>query len=123
MDRESQMTDAELLQWLARNGTEVSQAELEENFPRVLAAVERNVVAKAEPYHGWFGTSWGAPINEVQPHVSTPVGEDCLFCHEPIREGDQGYVMPFNDESEGLMRVASHKRCQHRALGISEPRP
>lgn len=111
------MTDEELALWVAEHGTDTSQAELEENFPRVLAAIERN--AQPMTYRGWFGKSWGAPINEIQPHVETPVDEDCIFCHEPIVEDDQGYVMPYNDDSEGTKRVAAHKRCQHRALGVA----
>lgn len=70
------------------------------------------------PYHGWFGESWGAPINSIQPRFETPVDENCFFCREPILATDQGYVMPFDDETEGLKRVAVHKRCQHRALGL-----
>jgi hypothetical protein len=76
-------------------------------------AMQRN-----EPTHAWFGASWGAPINEIQPHVETPVAEDCFFCHEPIAPNDQGYMMPFHDDGEGFKRVFAHKRCQHRSLGI-----
>lgn len=70
----------------------------------------------------WFGASWGAPVNELTPHVDTPVDEDCLWCREPIKPDDQGYMMPFHDESEGFKWVYVHKRCQHRNLGI-ERRP
>jgi hypothetical protein len=71
-----------------------------------------------EPTHAWFGASWGAPINEIQPHTETPVDETCLFCNEPIRPDEQGYMMPFHDQAEGFTRVFVHKRCQHRALGV-----
>ena len=70
------------------------------------------------PIHAWFGASWGAPINQIQPHIATPVDEACLLCNEPILPEDQGYVMPFDDDSEGWKLIAVHKR-QHRSLGIS----
>lgn len=117
MAGETEMSDGELLTWLSENGTDISREELEAGFPRVLAAIERSELVEVESYRGWFGESWGAPINLIQPHLATPEDEDCIFCHEPILASDQGYIMPFSDV-DGLKRVAAHKRCQHRALGL-----
>lgn len=38
---------------------------------------------------GVFGT-WDAPATDGVPPMPTPVGEMCMYCHERIREGDNG---------------------------------
>lgn len=94
---------------------EIPRAEMEAGWERVLAKIERR--EELEGYRGWFGESWGAPINRVQQHLPTPENEDCAFCGEPIRPNDQGYIMPFEDV-DGLKRLAAHRRCHHIALGL-----
>lgn len=42
-----------------------------------------------------FGPPWDAPAYEESEKVATPVGRPCLDCHVPIKDGDQGYVIPF----------------------------
>ena len=39
----------------------------------------------------WFGTSWGAPVNEVTAQVPVPVGAPCQFCEEPILAEESGW--------------------------------
>jgi hypothetical protein len=48
----------------------------------------------------WFGTPWPrpalrAPVCEIDAdRVETPVGEECLFCHETIQPTDRGVLIP-----------------------------
>jgi hypothetical protein len=66
--------------------------------------------------HRWFGTSWGAPVCRDEPQVATPVGQPCVHCGEPIRDGDQGVVMPCG-EADGSWRVAPlHVECHLRMI-------
>lgn len=51
---------------------------------------------------GWFGDSWGAPVNESARHLPTPVGDRCVGCAEYIKIGDQGMLVPI----AGLMPAA-----------------
>ena len=44
---------------------------------------------------GWFGESWGAPVNEEGQHLPTPVGDLCVECAQKIEETDQGMLIPF----------------------------
>ena len=38
----------------------------------------------------WFGKSWGSDLCVTQPHIDTPVGEECSHCGEKIEAGDDG---------------------------------
>ena len=40
----------------------------------------------------WFGTSWGAPLNEDCPQVPVPVGAMCLWCSEIVAEHETGVI-------------------------------
>lgn len=42
----------------------------------------------------WFGESWGSHVCEHDVHAETPVGDKCVKCEEPIKEGDQGLLIP-----------------------------
>lgn len=44
--------------------------------------------------HGIFGTPWDAPVCEGATVHPTPVGTLCPPCGQPLREGDQGVVLP-----------------------------
>lgn len=59
-----------------------------------------------------FGEGWAPPEME---RVSTPVGSLCLYCQEPIAEGDQGVVMPFYSVN-GASEVAQHRACVVRTV-------
>lgn len=62
----------------------------------------------------WFGETWGAPICEPEKKVTTPVGQECLECKEPILANDQGVMMPFTDFVHGEPRsrmIAEHLDC------------
>jgi hypothetical protein len=41
----------------------------------------------------YFGQHWDVPRLEGATQVPTPVGEPCLWCDEPIEEGDRGIQM------------------------------
>ena len=61
----------------------------------------------------WFGENWGAPITEDGLHVETPVGQPCLFCEEPIAEGDRGVIMRWIAEGQWGVRPV-HAECELR---------
>lgn len=65
----------------------------------------------------WFGERAVLAIQQELPHTETPVGEPCLWCEEPIEEGDNGFVTPYIGESESSLR-AWHKACwQRQSMG------
>lgn len=73
------------------------------------------------PVMQWFGESWGAPICQHAPHAETPVGEPCDDgCGEPIRDGDQGYLVPLLREREEPVYLAHHRACWLRSIGLHE---
>lgn len=63
----------------------------------------------------YFGPPWNAPFIDDAEQVSTPVGEECLTCHEPIAEGEQGVVMPHihlgEDGKTAVRDAAQHREC------------
>jgi len=63
----------------------------------------------------WFGTSWGAPINDTCEQVAVPVGELCEWCEEPIRETESG-IMLDSLGVDGIRRAAYHVECQTRSV-------
>lgn len=42
----------------------------------------------------YFGVRWDAPHFDEAVEVPTPVGEKCLYCREPVVEGESGTLMP-----------------------------
>lgn len=71
-------------------------------------------------YHGtcrWFGQAFDAPAWDGMPEVPTPVGKPCLWCQEPIKEGDAGITMPYV-QPLGTTTEPFHVECHIRqALG------
>jgi len=70
-----------------------------------------------------FGESWGAPICDEQdgvPLVDTPVGEKCVRCEEPIKEGDQGVILPFLGGPAGWGEIVYDLDCFLASLGIKD---
>jgi hypothetical protein len=67
-----------------------------------------------------FGGPWDAPIDDGAQFVETPVGEPCLDCDKPIREGDQGLIMPsmyLAKEGQPASRPAAvHRACHLRSV-------
>ena len=64
----------------------------------------------------WFGTSWGAPVNEDGRHVDVPVGHLCAGhdCDLPFVEGDSGFTLIHAGSEDGKPvggRVAYHRSC------------
>jgi len=42
----------------------------------------------------WFGDSWGAPCNDPDLRVDTPIDLPCVRCRAPIVGGDRGFLLP-----------------------------
>ena len=68
-----------------------------------------------------FGDGWNTRV--VFELCATPVGEPCIRCSKPIKDGDLGVIMPFSGgtidkpiESE----VVYHRACLLDSMGISE---
>jgi len=63
----------------------------------------------------WWGESWGAPFCIPSNKVPVPVGDLCFHCQDKIREGEQGFTMPFSGGPEDPEEIPTHRRC----LGIA----
>lgn len=66
----------------------------------------------------YFGEPWGAPLCDPDDEGSverapTPVGEECFAhaCNEAIKEGDQGFLIPFMPYSGPPSLKAWHRKC------------
>lgn len=57
----------------------------------------------------WFGTSWGAPLNDDCTRVPTPTGASCLWCDEPIEADASGW-------GQGAAGPWAHVECFSRQL-------
>jgi hypothetical protein len=58
----------------------------------------------------WFG------YKDRHHSVPTPVGQPCLWCEEPIQEGDKGVTMPHygTDTCGGVKEMPHHIECMLR---------
>ena len=59
--------------------------------------------------------SWGHPSLEK---TKTPVGEPCFFCEVPIADGDFGVTQIYAGEK--VVRIAEHRACFLKSLGVGE---
>jgi hypothetical protein len=67
----------------------------------------------------FFGEPWDAPICAYIAQAPTPVGELCLDCDKPIREGDQGLLIqfvPFVPADGAPYMAPHHRRCFIRSI-------
>jgi hypothetical protein len=63
----------------------------------------------------WFGKAYGAPYEEEGPRIETPVGAECVWCHEPIAADDDG--MAYDYLRDGVVVTAPrHYECNLRAI-------
>lgn len=62
----------------------------------------------------WFGERYDAPLYADTEQVPVPVGEFCLYCHEPIEKGDDGFMIPY--VGEVIKEVPYHRECQMRSI-------
>lgn len=63
----------------------------------------------------WFGDKTWCPATDEGTQVDTPVDQNCLFCEEPIKEDDRGYMRPFGvGQSVGL--IPAHRECDFRSI-------
>src|SRR4051812_23225572 len=80
---------------------------------------------------GYFGYEWSKHSIGEDERVETPVGELCVYCVEPIEEGDAGLVMangPVEHRECGFRSVAGslahlQKRCSCYIPGASDLDP
>jgi hypothetical protein len=63
----------------------------------------------------YFGDLEGVPATEGARRVPAPVGELCLWCEEPVREGDMGWLM-WSLGEDGAVRVPVHAECSLRQV-------
>lgn len=59
----------------------------------------------------WFGTSWGAPICDVESWRPAPIGEMCLACGKPVTERDAGFLLPYLDHDHAQELRPWHRYC------------
>lgn len=63
----------------------------------------------------YFGEDWGALALQDLEQSETPVGRPCLYCFEPIEEGEEGFIriaIGLNDVHE----LPIHRECDLRAV-------
>lgn len=72
---------------------------------------------------GYFGEKWHAPVCEIEEQVPTPVGESCMWCREPILDGEQGFVrrnLAYEEKPASnrfrFTATAVHRECDLRAI-------
>jgi hypothetical protein len=44
----------------------------------------------------WFGDIPLSPLFTDENHVAAPVGQPCLECGQPIKEGDRGFIQNYS---------------------------
>lgn len=72
----------------------------------------------------WFGpVPWGPALTEPDPadvrveHVTTPVGQPCLLCREPVKDGDSGLMFALRRPVTGTFRLVPVTReCMIRTV-------
>lgn len=67
----------------------------------------------------FFGDRWDAPRVDHAVQVPTPVGELCLYCAEPIEDGDRGLLTPAYLQQEsgfGWSVEPLHLECDLRSV-------
>ena len=65
----------------------------------------------------YFGKPWDAPVTEFVDQGPTPVGELCLWCEEPIQDGDRGILLPcIGLENEQVRIRPEHLECHLRQI-------
>lgn len=62
-----------------------------------------------------FGGKWDAPVCEDAEEVSTPLGQPCLHCHEPIVAGDRGFLR-LTMTLRGAQLEPTHRECDLRGV-------
>lgn len=58
----------------------------------------------------WFGRRYNAPAWETAEETAMPIGMECMWCAEPIAEGDSGITIPYLAEP-GWRVAANHIEC------------
>lgn len=72
----------------------------------------------------WFGEPWPradyrAPACEDDDlRVPVPVGKECVFCGEPIEEGDRGVMIPHLTEEWLSIEAQAHLNCLLSNFGV-----
>lgn len=65
--------------------------------------------------NGFFGEPWPSGVCENARQRPTPVGELCLWCDEPIEDGQQGvFISAFGEN--GAVEHPEHRECALRSV-------
>lgn len=68
----------------------------------------------------WFGPTWNAPVCVAMEHTDVPVGQLCVECGKPIRENEQGYMVPaLHDAATEFVDEPWHRVCLMKSLGLA----
>lgn len=67
----------------------------------------------------WFGESWGAPVNEPENEIETPLLVQCIRCFEWFHFGDQGLSIPASLSISPDGRVYYHLHCFMQEIGVA----
>jgi hypothetical protein len=69
----------------------------------------------------WFGQHWGAPCCDLTSAGPTPTGEPCCLCQQPIRAGDNGFLVLYFGFREPAHTRPVHYACE--VQHITDPKP
>ena len=64
----------------------------------------------------WFGEAWGAPVCRDTPHAHTPVGDECVECHEKVGKDDSGFLLPTLSAENDVTLSVFHHKCLLKTL-------
>lgn len=61
--------------------------------------------------NAFFGQPWDAPVCEDSPQAPTPVGQPCMRCEVAIKDGDQGFLIPYAPATGYPHLAPWHRAC------------
>lgn len=61
----------------------------------------------------WFGPKEFARICDDAERVDIPIGQECMYCEEPIAGGDAGFMIPYDFEGK---HAPHHQECFMRSV-------
>lgn len=64
----------------------------------------------------FFGEPWDAPVCEDTPQAPTPTGQLCFRCKVPIKDGDQGLLIPYAPMTGEPSLEPWHRLCFMREI-------
>lgn len=64
----------------------------------------------------YFGRHHDAPVYDNGTWEPTPVGVPCMWCHAPVVEGDDGFLMDAMGADQTWKRLPGHRDCFLRTI-------